>query len=120
MERGKIFFLTKMFPHKSFYFWSSREDIVHSNYNLSLFNFIPAEYRLNYLITMSVITAIAFVPYIVFIMFTYYCKALLQPKNIIKCNFAFATLIFLSGNLIHLFVMHFEMGSFCPDIHLLW
>lgn len=97
-----------------------REELLRPNHNLSLFTVIPVDFQLSYLLTMAVITAIAFAPYAIFILFTCYCKVLFQPKNIIKCNFAIATLIFLTGNLIHLLVLYFEFGSFCPDIYLLW
>jgi hypothetical protein len=51
---------------------------------------------------MSVLTVTAIMPYVVFFLFTWYCKALAVPKNFFKCNFAVSAIIFLAGNLTHL------------------
>jgi multisubunit Na+/H+ antiporter MnhB subunit len=69
---------------------------------------------------MVVVTMAAVLPYIIFFLFTWYCKALFQPKNVFKCNFAVSAVVFLAGNLIHLMVLNHGLKSMCPDIYLFW
>ena len=74
----------------------------------------------SYLLTISVVTSVAVIPYVIFFLFTCYCKALFQPKNVFKCNFALSAVVFLAGNLIHLLVLYHGFDTPCPDIYLLW
>lgn len=70
--------------------------------------------------TMMAVTVVAIVPYIMFFLLTWYCRALTQPKNVFKCNFAVSAVIFFAGNFIHLVVFHTKIAALCPDIYLLW
>ena len=44
---------------------------------------------------LSILTSLATVPYLLFILFTLSSKALLRPKNIFKSNFATSAIIHL-------------------------
>ena len=46
-------------------------------------------------LVLSILTSLATVPYLLFILFTLCSKALLRPKNIFKSNFASSAIIHL-------------------------
>jgi hypothetical protein len=63
-----------------------------------------------YLLVTTILSVLAILPYLTFIIFTVCYKSLMKPKNVFKSNFAFSAIIHLVSR--HCIGQYSEVGTF--------